>query len=145
MRIHHEPTRYPIRDSRSEVAADNMKTEIDAGGASGGSQDVGFVDVKDIRFDADLRILLRQLGCVQPVCGCAPAIQQTCRGKHEYSRADRDEAGSASVSAGQRFQQTRWRLLIRPPSGNDDGSCRRQAFDSFLGQDLQTTCRMERS
>ena len=75
MRRYDETSGNLIRNRGSVVTPDDVKTEIDAGRAACGRQDLPFIDVQDVGFDAYSRETSGEPIGVPPIRGDSPAVE----------------------------------------------------------------------
>jgi hypothetical protein len=72
---------------RAVVEADQVQAQVHGGGLARGGEDIAVVDVQDVRVDGGRRVASGQFPRVGPVCGGAPAVEQSCRAQDEGTRA----------------------------------------------------------
>ncbi|GAA5704901.1 hypothetical protein Save01_05748 [Streptomyces avermitilis] len=105
----------------AEVLADDMETQLDAGGHARGGQQGIVVDVEDAAVHPDLGVEHFEFVGAGPVRGDRTAVEQPGRGQCEGAGAD---GGDAGASAEDKFQSCRdlgcrWPLIF-PVAGHDD-------------------------
>src|SRR5438128_46715 len=84
-----------------------------SGGLAGGGEDVSVVDVEDVGIDGGRWVAPGQFPGVGPVCGGAPAVEQSCRAQNEGARAQGGHAGPGRMSGAHRVDQFAGRFAIR--------------------------------
>lgn len=114
-------------DRGAVVAADQMQTQVQSGGGTGGGEDLPVVDVEDVRVDVDVRVGGGQQLGRDPVGGGAQPVEQSGGGQREGAGADGGEAGAGGGGRVQRVvdggREGRRRV---GGSGDDDGVRARQ-------------------
>ncbi|NYH45334.1 hypothetical protein HNR22_005061 [Micromonospora jinlongensis] len=101
----HQPTGDRVGDRRAMVAPDHVDAQVQPGGAAGAGEQVAVVEIEHVRVHLDPWVTPRQQLGVLPVGGGPPAVEEPGAGQRERARADRHDAGTASVRPAQRGHQ----------------------------------------
>jgi hypothetical protein len=110
-----------VRDNRAKVLANDVQAQVDARGASSGSEDVAFVEVQHIGFDADQREGARHRVHEAPVGGGASAVQKTRGGQDERPHTKRNQTRATFMGLDERTNELGRRRCDRlGPPGDDD-------------------------
>ncbi|GAB2443633.1 hypothetical protein GCM10027187_03300 [Streptosporangium sandarakinum] len=93
----HHPAGQLVGDVRAEVAAYQVKAEIESRGQPGAGEHVAVVHIRHRVVDLHLRIAPGQLGGVHPVGGGAASVEQPRFGEGEGAGAQGDDPGSGGM------------------------------------------------
>ena len=137
---YHHPSRDGSSRVRSDRAAYEVQTRVDAGGGAGAGEHVTFVDEERGWVDRHLGVGRGQRAGEGPVRRCASAVEQARGCHHEGAEAEPDDHGAVGMSGLQSCQHWLIRPLVRvSPGGDNDDAGGFQGIQLVGRPDLQPT------
>ncbi len=96
---HHTAPGHLVGQLTAVVVAQDVQTDVDAGGGTCGGEDRAVVHEEHVRVQEHLREQTPEIVGQLPVRGRPPPPKETRRRQHERARADGDDAGVRRMSA----------------------------------------------
>lgn len=117
---HQTPGRV-VGGGHSEVAAQDVQAQVDAGGGAGRGEHAALVDEQHVLVDLDERMPGHECPRVVPVRRGSPAVEQARGGEREGARRDGGESRAPVVGGDQRVDDSPRRVVaVREPVAGDE-------------------------
>src|SRR5262249_40902480 len=130
-----------VGDLATEVAPDQMQTEVDPGRETGRREDVAVVDEEPVLVELHLRVdAAEQVGPL-PVGGRRSVVEQPGRAEHERARTDRRDPGARPDRAERLGEVVRQHALVPRlgdvRAGDDHRACLGQGLGTVVWDHLE--------
>lgn len=110
-----------VGGGHSEVAAQDVQAQVDAGGGAGRGEHAALVDEQHVLVDLDERMPGHECPRVVPVRRGSPAVEQARGGEREGTRRDGGESRAPVVGGDQRVDDSPRRVVaVREPVAGDE-------------------------